>query len=133
MKWSEVVKTFESSKTKNIRNKPISSTHKYLQIVRSLVHLREKNKVELYNTIFETLGIGVRTVRKVLLEYETTGIVTSPKRTKDFQSSTIFGKLDDFMKHAIRMKVHGFFQRKEIPTLDSVLVTINKDPDLPNF
>lgn len=61
------------------------------------------------------------------------GTVTSLKRTKDCQSSTIFGKLDDFTKHAIRMKVHGLFQRKAIPTLDSVFVEISEDPDLPKF
>lgn len=31
------------------------------------------------------------------------------------------------------MKVHDFFQCKEIPTLDSALVAINEYPDLPNF
>lgn len=67
------------------------------------------NKVELCNTISETLSIGVRTVVKVLFEYENAGTVTSPKRMKGCQSSTIFGELCDFTTYAVTVKVHSSF------------------------
>lgn len=41
--------------------------------------------------------------------------------------------IDDFDKNAIRRKVHQFFFRNEIPTVDSVLREVNADNDLPKF
>ena len=44
-----------------------------------------------------------------------------------------FEKIDSFVKEAIRMKVHGFFRRRELPTVDRVLQAVNDDDQLPNF
>lgn len=40
---------------------------------------------------------------------------------------------DEFVRSAIRRKVHQFFSRNEPPTLSKVLAAINYDPDHPNL
>ncbi|KAE9522234.1 hypothetical protein AGLY_017372 [Aphis glycines] len=47
--------------------------------------------------------------------------------------STIIEKIDDFDKNAIRQKIHGFWYRHKIPTLNKVLVAINEDSSLPTL
>lgn len=47
-------------------------------------------------------------------------------------------KYDEFTKSAIRSKVHQFFFRQELPTLDKILAAVNGDEDnsdnnLPKF
>ncbi|KAL3278355.1 hypothetical protein HHI36_013685 [Cryptolaemus montrouzieri] len=52
---------------------------------------------------------------------------TYPKRVKIADSVT------DFDKNLISRKVHQFFHRNELPTIDKILNEVNSDVDLPNF
>lgn len=134
----EAAKSFESPSAKNVRGKRVSSGQR-LMIINSFksfegcISKLSRSRTETCHEVSELLGIGIRTVRKVITEYERNGTITSPKKKKNRTGSTIFAKMDEFTKHAIRMTVHAFFQRKEIPTLDTVLAAINSDPDLPDL
>lgn len=56
----------------------------------------------------------------------------SPNKNKN--RATVIEKIDDLEKDAVRQKVHDFWFRREIPTLDKILISINDDPaDLPHF
>lgn len=138
MDLSESSKSFESPTVKNVRGKRVTSAQR-IMIINTFKSFdgssakRARKRKETYHEVSELLGIGVRTVEKVIVEYEVRGTVTSPKKTKNRTGSTIFAQMDEFLKHAIRQKVHAFFHRKEIPTLDSVLAEINSDSDLPNL
>ncbi|XP_050065224.1 uncharacterized protein LOC126554173 [Aphis gossypii] len=41
--------------------------------------------------------------------------------------------IDDLDRNALRQKVHSFWLRKEIPTIDKILHAVNEDPALPDF
>uniref|UniRef100_A0A2S2P486 Uncharacterized protein n=2 Tax=Schizaphis graminum TaxID=13262 RepID=A0A2S2P486_SCHGA len=78
------------------------------------------------------LGIGMCTIYQTILEYKRTKTITSPNKTTIFKC--VEEKIDDFDKYnAIRRKVHQFWFRREIPTLDKILCAINEDVDWPNF
>ena len=67
-------------------------------------------------------GIGLRTIKIT---------IRSPNKSKVI--STIIEKIEDFDKNAIRQKIHRFWYRHEIPTLNKVLVAINEDSSLPTL
>ena len=82
--------------------------------------------------IAEELGFGVKTVRNTINTYVHEGTVSSPRR-KRIRNHSAWKALDDFSRTAIRFKVHEFFRRNELPTLNAVLASVNEDEDLPNF
>lgn len=45
----------------------------------------------------------------------------------------MFSTIDDLDRNALRQKVHAFWLRKELPTVDKILQAVNDDPALPNF
>ena len=51
---------------------------------------------------------------------------------REEKSKTVLGKVDDFLKSAIRSKVHKYFFENEQPTLDKILSDVNSDSELCN-
>jgi len=91
----------------------------------------EIKMLHLKKIISTELGIGMSTIYQTILEYKRTKTISSPNKTKIFKS--IKDKVDEFDKYAIRRKIHQFWFRRELPTLDKILCVINEDVDLPNF
>lgn len=56
----------------------------------------------------------------VVREYKATHSLQSPKKEKP--RAKIVERLDEFDKNAIRRKVHQFYFRNELPTIDKVLI-----------
>jgi len=46
---------------------------------------------------------------------------------------TVVDKAEYFDQNAIRQKVHNFWFNHQIPTLNKIVVIVNKDENLPNF
>lgn len=46
---------------------------------------------------------------------------------------TILDKVDEFDKNAIRQKIHSFWRKREVPTLNKILIAINEDETLPDL
>jgi len=86
---------------------------------------------ELIKSVCKTTGVGKNTVCQTISDYKNTGVLKSPNKNKN--RATIIEKIDDLEKDAVRKKVHDFWFRREIPTLDKILISINDDPDLPHF
>ncbi|KAL4126161.1 hypothetical protein QTP88_010387 [Uroleucon formosanum] len=86
---------------------------------------------QMMSKISETLGIGLNSVRKIISEYKSTGTVASPTKTRN--KKCLFDKIDDLDRNALRQKVHSFWLKKELPTIDKILEAVNDDPALPNF
>lgn len=86
---------------------------------------------ELIQSICKITGIGKNTICKTISDYKNTGELKSPNKIKI--RAKVSEKIDDFEKDAVRRKVHDFWLRRQIPTLDKILVSINEDPDLPHF
>ncbi|XP_071632141.1 uncharacterized protein [Temnothorax longispinosus] len=119
------------------KNKRGQMVHKSQKLI--IINLQEKlmkdNPAILMKDIIKQLsehtGIGTRTIKKTLLEYEKTGTVTSPNTKK--RRLTFKEKIDDIDKSAIRRKVHEFYTNEKCPTLRTVLQAVNTDENLPNF
>lgn len=86
---------------------------------------------ELQNRVADKTGVCSRTVYNVIKEYKETHTFSAPKRKLTYKK--YIDSIDDFDKNAIRRKVHQFFFRNELPTIDKVLREVNDDPDLPDF
>lgn len=65
-------------------------------------------------------------------EYRDSGVVKTPPR-KAQKPHSVLDNIDDFVKSAIRAKVHQFFFDNIPPTVDKLLCAVNEDSDLPNF
>lgn len=66
----------------------------------------------------EILNISRPSIYRVLKEHKENENFSSPKTPGP--KFNFKNKLDDFTLSAIRRKVHGFFYRKELPTLNKV-------------
>jgi len=79
---------------------------------------------EVVKIISKELGIGQRTAQLTIAEYRNDKTVRSPDKTK-------------FERHlkrdAIRRKVYEFWYRKQLPTLNKILVVVNEHPDLHTY
>lgn len=82
------------------------------------------------DTAYKT-GTSERSIYRVVREYKTQKKLKSPKKPK--KRKNVLAKIDDFDRNAIRRKVHEFYFRNELPTIDRVLKNVNNDEDLPNF
>lgn len=73
----------------------------------------------LMNEISRTLGIGYNSVCTTISQYITTGTVLSPN--KKCSQNSLFDQIDDLDRNALRQKVHSFWLKKELPTIDKIL------------
>lgn len=89
-------------------------------------------KTDIVAKVSSSLGVSIASVYRILKEYRSEGEVKSPQKKKP-KHITIIKTTDDFTKAAIRSKMHTFYSRNEIPTLDRILSEVNNDQDLPNF
>ncbi|XP_049771004.1 uncharacterized protein LOC126133111 [Schistocerca cancellata] len=76
-------------------------------------------------------GVGRSSVYRVISEYRATQSLKSPKKGKLRQK--LSESVDDFDRNVILRKVHEFFFRNELPTIDKVLTVVNENADLGNF
>ncbi|XP_015929512.3 uncharacterized protein [Parasteatoda tepidariorum] len=103
-----------------------------LNIYKTEVHSKpDVPIIDVANHAASAAGVSTASVFRIIKEYKKDGILHSPKRTKP--RKTFLDDIDDFDKNAVRRKVHDFFRRNEIPTINKVLKAVNDDSDLPNF
>ncbi|KAH8038358.1 hypothetical protein HPB51_001141 [Rhipicephalus microplus] len=94
----------------------------------------EKSVREVLSVVSEDTGISPRTVAKLKAERLRGPLVSPKKRAREVKiSSSRTVKHDSLTIHAIRLKVHSMYAKREIPTLDSVIRAVNEDDELPNF
>ncbi|XP_060878094.1 uncharacterized protein LOC132950594 [Metopolophium dirhodum] len=86
---------------------------------------------EMIIEVSKTTGIGQRTVQTTLSEYKKEGTVSSPNKKR--VKMTILDKVDEFDKNAIRQKIHSFWRKREVPTVNKMLIVINEDETLPDL
>jgi hypothetical protein len=72
-------------------------------------------------------GVGKSTVFKLLRGRKKAGQVEPPKKS----SGRPVKVLDENTKSVIRRKVHSFYFKKEIPTLDKILTELGQDDSIP--
>ncbi|KAL4085236.1 hypothetical protein QTP88_027095 [Uroleucon formosanum] len=123
-----------SPQRRNVPGKVILSRQK-MMIVNLYKDLKIKHPDMQYRVMIaemsKTLGIGLNSVRTTISEYKSTGTVKSPNKKRS--KKCLFDKIDDLDRNALRQKVHSFWLRKELPTIDKILEAVNDDPALPNY
>lgn len=78
------------------------------------------------------VGIAKTSVYHILKEYKENGTVMPPA-TLHTKHTNLVETVDDFQKSYIRRKVHEFYLKGELPTLNKILQAVNSDDMLPNF
>ncbi|CAI6343696.1 unnamed protein product [Macrosiphum euphorbiae] len=86
---------------------------------------------EMMVEISNSTGIGRNSIVSIISEYKKTGTVTSPNKTRN--KKCLFDYIDDLDRNALRQKVHSFWLRKDLPTIDKILHAVNEDPAFPDF
>jgi len=92
---------------------------------------RHLKYIDLIKSMSQEIGIGQRTITTTLSEYRRKGTITSPNRKKLRPKLT--DKVNESDKNAIRRKIHEFWHRREIPTFEKIMASINNDSSLINF
>lgn len=87
--------------------------------------------VNIVKTVSNKTGVSCASVYNVIRDYKNSHTFAAPKTNQNRKNS--FDAIDDFDRNAIRRKIHNFFFKNEMPTLDKVLKEVNDDNDLPNF
>ncbi|KAH6925269.1 hypothetical protein HPB50_003172 [Hyalomma asiaticum] len=94
----------------------------------------EKSIREVLCAASEEVGVSPRTVAKFKAERLRGPLLSPKKRSRHVKiSSSRTVKHDSLTIHAIRLKVHSMYAKREMPTLDSVLKAVNEDDDLENL
>lgn len=121
--------------TPSRRGKSIkSATRRNIMNVYS--RLREESPQDSINKIAEKVayltGVSKRTVFRLKKEKKASSPLSTPgkKRPGAVNKRRRLVKYDDFTLSCIRRKIHGFFRRNEMPTLDKVLKILNDDKDI---
>lgn len=86
---------------------------------------------EMIAEILHISGIGRNSVISIISEYKKCGTVSSPNKTRN--RKCLFDKIDELDRNALWQKIHYFWLKSEIPTIDKILQAVNDDPALPNF
>ncbi|XP_025206090.1 uncharacterized protein LOC112602300 [Melanaphis sacchari] len=119
---------------RNIQGKWVRSRQKNMVVDMYLnMHMNYpimQNKQIMHN-ISQTSGIGLNSVYSIISKYRKTGTVTSPKNKRN--KKCLFNKISNLDRSALRQKVYNFWLKKELPTIDKILRSVNHDPALPNF
>ncbi|KAL4092241.1 hypothetical protein QTP88_026775 [Uroleucon formosanum] len=79
--------------------------------------------IDIMMSLSNDTGIGLTAIKNTIQDYRQKGIVCSPNKKKT----------SDLSKNVIRRKIHEFWYRREIPTLNKVFIAINEDPCLPTL
>ncbi|KAL1417679.1 hypothetical protein MTO96_036119 [Rhipicephalus appendiculatus] len=88
----------------------------------------QKSVREVLCAASEDVQVSPRTVAKTKAERLRRPLLSPKKRPRDVKiSSSRTVKHDSFTIHAIRLKAHSMYTKREMPTLDSVLKAVNED------
>ena len=100
----------------------------FINLVKSILVIKDVTKL-----ISEFSGVSVNSINAIRLEISRAGKVTSPANKKKRKKPILDLHCDEFVKSAVRRKVHQFYVNNEPPTVSKVLLAVNSDSDLPNF
>ncbi|XP_008183387.1 uncharacterized protein LOC103309534 [Acyrthosiphon pisum] len=86
---------------------------------------------EMVKLLSKNTGIGQKTIQTTIADYKNSKPIQSPSKQKI--RLTFKEKVDDFERNAIRKKVNDFLFRRQVPTLDKILISVNSDPTLNTY
>jgi hypothetical protein len=102
-----------------------------LNVFNALKHQNPTNSVDdIVEKCSKMTGIGKSTIYRLLKETKNEQDTVNPPKSSTGRSKVV---IDDFFKNVIRRKVHSFYFKKEIPTLNKILSELSEDNDLPKI
>lgn len=117
--------------SKRPKTGPLSLNEKTL-ILNCYISLKNKDPSASVDDIVELtaamLCVAKSTIYRLLKESKN-GTLQPPKTPSGRKPIEI----DESLKQRLRRKVHGFYLRKEIPTLDKIMTSVQEDTDYPKF
>lgn len=81
----------------------------------------------------EFTGVSKASIYNARKEMSNTGKVSTPGKKRKRARNVLDKTCDEFVRSAIRRKVHQFFFENDPPTINKVLSAVNNDADLPNL
>lgn len=97
-------------------------------VLRENPHILRK---DLYKKILKMSGIGEKSVKTIILQYDKNGLINSPNKRK--VRTKLENRIDECERTAIRRKIHSFYLDGKLPTINKILEEINNDEDLHNY
>lgn len=122
------------SVTKHKKGKPLTSGVKtcVLNIFTKFSQENPQSTLrEVTRAVADVTGISETSIYKTRKEHRLDGKVVTPNKKR--KVTQLSEKYDNFTKDVIRKKVHEFFFKNEIPTLNKILTAVNSDESLPTF
>jgi len=94
--------------------------HRIVNMYKSiLLSDADKSIRQIRKIISDQLGVGERTIQKIINEYNDTKTVAAPIPKRSRQS--YIDQFGDFERNAVRRHVHQIWFRREIPTMNKIL------------
>lgn len=89
----------------------------------------DKSVRQIRKIISDKIGVGERTIHKIIKDYNDTKTVTAPIPKRSRQS--YIDQFGDFERNAVRRHVHQIWFRHEIPTMNKIHQAVSTDKSLP--
>lgn len=86
---------------------------------------------QIQKKILETLGVGERSINKIITTYSQTKSVASPNPKQNKKS--YYDNFDDFSRNAVHRHVPTIWFCREIPTVDKIYQAIFTNKELPQI
>ncbi|XP_026822882.1 uncharacterized protein LOC113560942 [Rhopalosiphum maidis] len=119
---------------KNPMGRPVSLKQRIMIVNAYKTALQKNPKITIRGSrilISQQLGIGQRTISKVINEYNSHKTVTSPIKTCERKGYKDL--YDELELNIVRRHVRSFWFNKTKPTLNKILQLINSDESIPNI
>ena len=117
----KVIKLFPPGRLRSQAKNIIISVHRYLTQQNRCMSVSETDE-----ETAKAVGVCVRTVKAIKQQSTKCFPISSPpQRTPPL---SIFSKMDQFQKEAIRREIIAFYDRGELPTLENVLKKVKQAP-----
>ena len=125
-----------SQYVKHPQGKPLNSGEK--RIILNVFHkFSEKYPTMVIKDVTkltsEFTGVSVNSINAAHSEISRMGKLTTPANKKKCKKPVLELENDEFVRSAVRRKVHQFYVNNEPPTVSKVLLAVNSDSDLPSF
>lgn len=118
---------------KRVKRCALSQNEKIIvfNVYNALKHQNPSNSIDdIVKMCSKMTGIGKSTIYRLLKEIKNEQETVNPPKSSTGRPKIV---IEEDFKNVIRRKVHSFYFKKEIPTLNKILRELSEDNDLPKI